>query len=321
MNIDSLAAPLPIEDVREVDSPGNMVRHARERAQLSLQDLASQTKLAAATLQALEADDFELLQEPVYVRGYYRKCARALNIPEELLMAGYQNRVRRMPAAPPTKLRLAHGGDLGTRRASMSIAIAAPMLALIIGAFFWFMRSGTSPSSMIGSFTPPSATPSTAMAAQNPLPTPGSSPASQPDAYAMPDAPDMGGARAAMPPVPPPAGMIPPQQATLPPPVDASVAATSAPAATTAMPVASGSQLLLDFVGTSWARVEDSTGKVLANRVFQSGERQLLDGVPPYAVFLGYAPGVKLEYQGQSLDIQSYVKPNTTARFSVPTAS
>ena len=66
-----------------------MIREARERTHLSLDDMAAHTKLARATLEALERDDYGALLEPVYVRGYYRKCAKVLEMDEAQLIAAY----------------------------------------------------------------------------------------------------------------------------------------------------------------------------------------------------------------------------------------
>jgi cytoskeleton protein RodZ len=78
--------------------------------------------------------------------------------------------------------------------------------------------------------------------------------------------------------------------------------------------------LTLDFKAPSWARVEDSTGKLLLSGVIPSGAHQVLGGKAPYSVFLGNAPGVSVQYQGHPFNVSSFVKSNDTARFSVPGA-
>ena len=90
-------------------SPGAQLRRAREDAHLTLEDFAAQTKLSVATLQALEADDFGALLEPVYVRGYYRKCARLLGLSEEGLIAAYNARVKQAQPQTPARIRLSAG--------------------------------------------------------------------------------------------------------------------------------------------------------------------------------------------------------------------
>eukprot|EP01035_Chromulina_nebulosa_P066911 gene66911-91629_t len=84
--------------------PGRMIRTARERASMSIEELAVQTRLARPTLEALESDDFSTLHEAVYVRGYYRKCAKVLKLPEAELIGAYDKLLG--PKAPPLPTKL-----------------------------------------------------------------------------------------------------------------------------------------------------------------------------------------------------------------------
>ncbi|WP_428310203.1 RodZ domain-containing protein [Hydrocarboniphaga sp.] len=318
-------APAPAAPAPSSESPGTLIRAARERAKLSLAELAGQTKLAVSTLDALERDDFAALLEPVYVRGYYRKCAKVLSIPEEKLMAAYASRVQPKPIAPPAKLRLGTGSEGGARRFGGVLMVA--LLAIAAGVLIWYLRGeraglpslpisapATSETSAPGGEPP--AVDAVAPAAET------AAPAVTGEAAGYSAAPAGGGAS------------NPPPAATAGSETTAASAAVTSPASATAAetqpakPVASapistspGSpQLLLNFVSISWARVADANGKVLLNRVVQAGERQVLEGTPPYAVFLGNAPGVQLQYQGANVDIKALIRDSATARFSVPLA-
>jgi cytoskeleton protein RodZ len=46
------------------------------------------------------------------------------------------------------------------------------------------------------------------------------------------------------------------------------------------------------------------------------GDERTLDGVPPFEVLLGYAPGVIVEYNGKRVDHSSYTRQDM-ARFRV----
>src|SRR3546814_1939496 len=105
------AEPMEIAAPVVVLSPGTMIREARQAQHLSVDDLAGQTKLARTTVEALERDDFGALLEPVYVRGYYRKCATVLGVDEKALIAAYSSRVAQRVPPAPTKLRLAYGSE------------------------------------------------------------------------------------------------------------------------------------------------------------------------------------------------------------------
>lgn len=283
-------------------SPGATIRNARNRAGLSLEELASRTRLTRQTLESMEADAFDQLLEPVYVRGYYRKCARILEIPEQPLIDSYDRLYTPPPKVPPQRLRLASGGDLGSSpRVSSRLAILAPLAAVAIISVVWMLRDGSSPGTPdTVQLIEPGIVEAPGMAADptildSTVPVDPASPSPSgfsPDPSAIPADPAAAAAVPGLPvdPAPPPA------------------------------PVPVGTQLVLEFDSISWARVEDATGKSLLSGVISAGEKQTLDGKPPYSVFLGNAPGVRVQFGGLSLDLKPYVKSNSTARFSVPAA-
>lgn len=284
-----------------VRSPGAMVRTARERAHLSLDELAAQTKLARHTLDALERDDFNALLEPVYVRGYYRKCAKVLAIPEAELIDAYQNRVAPRGPAAPSKLRLASGTELGSAsRLPVAMGIVLAIVAIVVCAFLWFARSRSEP------------------------PPPAVAPAAETPAEVVPEVPAADDEAS-------PEGMVPgaapegdaPTDAALPELVPAAPAA-AAPASVQTPPAprpeaAGGSGTLsLSFSAASWVRVDDASGKTLLNGLMRTGDQQTIKGALPFNVFLGNAPGVTVEFDGKPVDVAAHTRDNQTARFPLP---
>jgi cytoskeleton protein RodZ len=266
-------------------SPGQLIREARERAHLSLDDMAAHTKLARATLEALERDDHRALLEPVYVRGYYRKCAKVLEIDESRLIAAYNAQVTPRTPEAPAKLRLASGTELGSSsRLPVSMAVLAAVVAVVACAFIWFARDPgeTYPVSMVVETIP--------LASVDPAPT-------TPAPTSAVDAPSAEAVAAA--------------------PLQSTPAPTPTATQTPALAVAPGS-LRLRFVQTSWARIDDAGGKTLLNGMRSAGEVDALVGQPPLSVFLGNAPGVEVEFEGARVDISAYVRDNNTARFTLP---
>lgn len=139
-------------------SPGRLVRQARDQAKLSIEDLAAQIKLARYTLDAIERDDFAQLNEPVYVRGYYRKLAKVLPVAEAELLAAYEQMVGRKVPPHPSKLILASGAELGSaRRISLKFAAAIILGALLIGALAFWGKTRNEPPMVV---TTPAETPS-----------------------------------------------------------------------------------------------------------------------------------------------------------------
>ena len=78
---------------------------------------------------------------------------------------------------------------------------------------------------------------------------------------------------------------------------------------------------VLSFSSASWVRVDDANGRTLFNDMGQPGESRVFDGPLPLNVFLGNAPVVKVEFRGQPVDVQPFVRSNNTARFTLPLAN
>lgn len=273
-------------------TPGARIREARERARLSLDDMSIQTKLAKATLESLERDDYNALLEPVYVRGYYRKCAKVLNLDEESLIQAYAKRVTPKSPLPPAKLRLASGTELGSSsRIPVALVVLAAIAAIVAGAFYWFMQDEpqgyppvpvTLPTPTVQELLPVTTPTPVAVVDDNPSAT-----ASRPETQDL----------AAEPTTSEP---------------------TAAAVEPTPVPVSGGDGLMLRFVDLSWVRIEDAGGRSLANGMKQAGDTLTLSGALPLNVFLGNAPGVEVRFQGQMIDTQPFTRSNDTARFVLP---
>jgi len=70
---------LPKLDAAE--SPGRFLRQLRERAGLSLREIAHRTKVSPMKLEQIEQEKFERLPAAVYLRGFVLEFARALGYP------------------------------------------------------------------------------------------------------------------------------------------------------------------------------------------------------------------------------------------------
>jgi hypothetical protein len=92
-------------------SPGAYIQKHRQRRGLSLEQLAIATKIPRRSLELLEADRFDELPGPVFVKGFLRCAARALELAPDGVMellyeqerAALQARRQRPPtgAHPP----------------------------------------------------------------------------------------------------------------------------------------------------------------------------------------------------------------------------
>ena len=68
-------------------SPGAILRQARENAGMHLSVLSVNLKVSVKQLQALEADQFDQLSEPVFARALAAKVCRILKIDSEPVLA------------------------------------------------------------------------------------------------------------------------------------------------------------------------------------------------------------------------------------------
>lgn len=72
----------PIQD-NAMETLGGLFRQTRERQRLSLEQIASKTRIQQHHLQALEEEDFASLPAKVFVKGFVRSYARSLGLDEE----------------------------------------------------------------------------------------------------------------------------------------------------------------------------------------------------------------------------------------------
>ena len=122
--------------------PGEQLRSAREAAGTSVHEISTHMHLDSRIILALEADDYDQLPAPTFVRGYLRGYARLLDLDPEPIIRAFEQR----DFAPPSlvadisvKSRV-HGGDFPIRLATY-IVIAA----LIVLVILWWRSQDFAP--------------------------------------------------------------------------------------------------------------------------------------------------------------------------------
>lgn len=301
--------------------PGAELRRAREAAGLSVGELASRLHLGVTLIEDLEGDRYDSLPQPAYVRGYLRAAARALNIDAAPLIAAYDAQGLSEPRlnVPPAVARSGVApASRGYRRAPylLGLLILVALAGLI--AYGWFegqdVLTGTRDAQ------PTTRAP---LALETPAPR-------EPVLRAGPD-----GAipEAAIPetlpplaadgepllpethmPVEEPPVQLAPAPAPRPPAPRAQPAPAPAPASP---PAANSSVLVLRFAEDSWVEINDARGESLLVGLMREGTERRLEGVPPYRVFLGNAPGVRIEHDGSGYDAARHARADNTARFTL----
>lgn len=106
-------------------SLGSYLRKEREQRHISVAELAQTTRIPVRILRYLENDDHDELPADVFVRGYLRAYARALNLPEEQVLTRLGERE---PSDAPPPLTVVQAPEPGRR---FGIAIALFILLIL----------------------------------------------------------------------------------------------------------------------------------------------------------------------------------------------
>ena len=117
------------------DGPGAYLRKAREEAETSVDKVATALLLNASTVEALEADAYERLPAPTFVRGYLRGYARVLGIPSRPVLEMYDRQGFEPPplSTDVTEPTQAHTSDAVVRIVTYAVAV----VLVVLVALWW----------------------------------------------------------------------------------------------------------------------------------------------------------------------------------------
>jgi len=88
------------------------------------------------------------------------------------------------------------------------------------------------------------------------------------------------------------------------------VSEVASPAASPTPPNDSIATVTLHFASDSWAEVYSANKERLVSRIGKAGSSATVEGVPPFSLVLGFAPGVRVEYNGETVDVKSRTRGN-----------
>ena len=283
---------------------GKRFSTARAALNLSREEVAKELRLGVEIISALEDEDHEQLSAPIYVTGYIRNYARLLKIPAEPLLAAYN----KLQVESPTIIANAipkRGPSYS--RLLIKIASLSIVLVLIAGIASWFQSQNFEPSTWFSkSEEVESAEPLVALPQ---LAEEDEVPSTNEAEIVVSETENVVATKVESEPV------IEAEPATTAP--EPVIEAESEPA----KPVvkANKPEMVINLSSDSWADIQDSTGKRLIYGLLRSGKEYRLAGERPFKVFLGNAKGVRIEYNGQLIDIEQHIRGNL-ARFQVGVA-
>ena len=119
----------------EDGGPGAYLRRAREEANVSVEKIAASLLLNPQTVEALEADSFDRLPAPTFVRGYLRGYARVLGLPSGPILEMYDRQGFEPPplASDTSEEQQADTSDTAVRL--VTYAVGAVLVILV--ALWW----------------------------------------------------------------------------------------------------------------------------------------------------------------------------------------
>lgn len=307
---------------------GQLLREAREAANVELPALALALKVSVKKLESLEADRLDLLPDAVFVRALASSVCRALKIDAAPVLAQLpQSKVPRLDYDEPGLNTPFHTpGDVAKTpfldRLSRPMVLAA--LAVLLGALVLIFFPSTEQRAEIGAIVTRAPAPATETTEPVPAPVPVAA-APAPVKAAAPVVREAV-APAAPPVVQPAAAPVKVVKAAEVPPApartEAAPAVTPAPAAVTPevqavrKRLASSGLVIFKTSGPSWIEVTDGKGAIQLSRLVEPGEPVGASGPLPLNVTIGRADVTEVLVRGKPFPLDEVTRGGV-ARFEV----
>ncbi len=327
-----MSTPGQIEtEVGTAPVPGERLRLAREALKLSQQDVAERIRINVDKVAALEADEIVRVGAPVFAVGYIRAYARIVGLPADELIPGFTG-LGHLDTRPAMLASTAGDGGLarlsagrtgtfsrknGRRRGRPLRLIGSVLLILaIVAVVLWMVKSGNlqlakAPQESVVHKPLPQKPMQQNVLPESSLEIPleksvgfGEQTLAIPDQDEYEPAPDTVTADEDL--------SLELVEAD----TQSASPADEQAASEDAMTVDSRDELSLYFQDDSWVEVHDARGERLIHQLARAGQTHTLHGVAPFAVVLGYVPGVRILLDGEAVDLGKY-QGRRLARFSV----
>ena len=326
---------------------GLMFRAAREDAGMAVAKVADALHLDDSVISAIENGRFAALPMRTYVRGYVRNYARVLGLDADDMAARFDalDTGRPEPSVLVPRWRLSRRPELALRPLALGYVAIVAVLLIVSGAVLWtawqtqdwqFPFFGDDEAVDDGQPVPPDspALPTDvspwpepeAAGADETAPAGAGDDGATADATAEADAsaPDtVEDATAAAPNIADegePSDDAPSTE--LAEAVDAGVDEPAADTRSVAQTVANGEvadpetapgQLKFTFEEDSWVRVLDANGRRLFRDLGRAGRVATVTGEKPFEVVVGFAPGVRVELDGEVVDLEPHANSRDVA--------
>ena len=305
------------------DSPGQLLRAAREARGLTQPEVASRLNLRVSLVRDIEEDRFDQRTASTFTRGYLKTYAKLVGASEERVVAAYEQ--LGLTEVKYAEMHSFSGRNrLETNENRMRIGGWLLCIALAAGVLYWIMgRPAEKPAVVKMDEQTLFDTASSAGVASEPTVT-------ERLPVAQPAAPVVSAAATSV--VSPATAVtqdatVVAASATVTTPVTASAAvvapaptaSASADNVTAAAEVAEADKnaLIISYSGPCWLEVTDARGKKVVSATRRAGQRDVLTGKAPFRLNIGAPKYVAISFLGEAVDMSRF-PVGRPARFELP---
>lgn len=325
----------PRPETATPDSPGQLLRMAREARGLTQPEVASRLNLRVSLVRDIEEDRFDQRTASTFTRGYLKTYAKLVGASEERVVAAYERL-----GLSEVKYAEMHSFSGRTRLEAnenrMRLGSWLLFFALGAGALYWILgRPAEKPAVVTmdeqtlleaAGQSVTEASNANPVGERNELtiaPVQKDSASVQPAASAAAVAVAVSAAQAVTPAV---------QAAETAPETTPNDAAQAAVTATDAVPDSAVSAavapveatppveadaLVISYTGDCWLEVTDASGKKVLSATRHAGQRDVLKGKAPFKLNIGAPKYVSVSFMGQAVDMKRF-PVGRPARFELP---
>jgi cytoskeleton protein RodZ len=259
-----------IQDEAAPRSPGRKLAEARGARGLTVTEIALRLKFAPKQIEALEADRYDALAGPTFVRGMIRAYAKLVGADGDALVA--ELRASPLTAIGPT-VTGPHGMGVPIprtpRKGSLVYVVLSMLVVVAAGGVLaeWLLRP-TDPQRVAAARPAVPAKPPAPV--QREVVTPLAIPAAEASQGATPAEP-AAGSRAVE-------------------------------------TVLTAKRIELAFNRESWVEIRDAEGRIVFSQLNPPGTRRQVEGVAPFSLVIGNAHGVRLRYNESDVDLMPFTR-------------
>lgn len=295
-----------------VQGPGQILRQARERSKLSVQDIADKMKLKRALIEDIEQDNFDINISLTFVRGYLKLYAKHVHVEETEILNAFEklNIQKKEPIKLQSFSRKVANQSNDDKLMLVTYIILAAIIALVV--IYWFQQSSTNttasnvtkyPETIIKDFI------SQEILTLEQTLTLDAPTLLVPQINENKSSDDSNVT----------AELITDNQSVN---LDivsdtSSLALLANTTETSIIETTAPVELIFEFSGDCWLNLTDATGEEIAYGVKVKGRVMPVTGIPPFVVTLGAPEVVKIRYAGESIDM-SFLPFGRIAKFDLP---